>query len=235
MAVRRSREEWKTYANVFDQFTNVNLQKLISGKHFDELTGTVALGKEANVFTAKKGEDKVAVKIYRLENCNFNKMYTYISDDVRYADLKGQKRKIIFAWTQREFRNLMIAREVIRVPTPIVFRDNILVTEFIDEDGFPASQLKNVEIENVEELFNQIISDVGKLYKKGLVHGDLSEFNILMQRGKPVYIDFSQGTSTNSSNSRELLERDIGNLLRFFKKRGFSFDAQQYLKTITSS
>lgn len=232
MVVNRSREIWKTYGNVFDSFTLKNLEKLST--YFVELKSEVAPGKEANVFTAITEDNRlVIVKIYRLENCNFNKMYTYISQDPRYVDLKGQRRKIIFAWTQREYRNLMKAREVIRVPTPITFKDNILVMEYIDEDDKPAKPLKNVHLEKPEQFFNDIIEMIKKLYKGGLVHGDLSEFNILVKNNKPVFIDFSQGTTIDSQNTEELLVRDVENICRYFKKLGLKKDPLEVLASPT--
>jgi len=228
MVVNRSREAWKTYGNVFDSFTIKNLQKLAAQGLFEELSTSVAIGKEANVFSAKTLEDSfVAVKIYRLENCNFNKMFTYIAQDPRYMHLKGDRRRIIFAWTQREYRNLMKAREVIRVPTPLAFKDNILITEYISEGDDAAPQLKDAYVDDYEKTFNQIIEMIKKLYKKGLVHGDLSAFNILMQDQQAVFIDFSQGTAVETPNAKELLRRDLEVLCAYFKKQGIKKDPEE--------
>lgn len=228
MVVNRSREAWKTYGNVFDSFTIKNLRKLTSQGYFEELETSVALGKEANVFSARTlEEDYVAVKIYRLENCNFNKMFSYIAQDPRYLHLKGDKRRIIFAWTQREYRNLMRAREVIRVPTPLTFKDNILLTEFIGEGNEAAPQLKDADVENYEEVFDEIVQMIKKLFKAGLVHGDLSGFNILMQGEQPVFIDFSQATATDSPQAPELMKRDLEVLCKFFKKCGVKRDEEE--------
>lgn len=233
MVVNRSREAWKTYGNVFDNFTLRNLEKLMSTGYFEELTTSIALGKEANVFGGRtKDGSTVAVKIYRLENCNFNKMYEYISQDPRYLDLKGQRRKIIFAWTQREYRNLLKAREVIRVPTPIAFKDNIVVMETIYDGDVVAPQLKNVEFDDYEELFDQIIDMIQQLFDAGLVHGDLSEFNILIEGNDPVFIDFSQATATDAPNAPELLKRDLEVLCKFFSRKGVERDPQEIYQTI---
>lgn len=215
-----AREEWKTYGNVFDNFTINNLRKLSSQGYFQELESTLSPGKEANVFTAVKNNgEKVIVKIYRLENCNFNKMFEYLAQDPRYSFLRGQKRKIIFTWTQREYRNLMKAREVIRVPSVYVFKDNIIVMEFINDGDGEAPLLKNVKLENPKEMFDEIILNMKKLFSVGIIHGDLSEFNILVQNNRCVFIDFSQGSSTEASNSKDLLTRDINNVMKFFSKK----------------
>jgi RIO kinase 1 len=218
--VREGREEWKTYGNVFDNFTINNLRKLSSQGYFEELNSTLSPGKEANVFTATKNDGhEVVVKIYRLENCNFNKMYEYISQDPRYVHLKGNKRRLIFAWTQREFRNLMKARDVIRVPSVYTFKDNIIVMEKIEEKGVIAPLLMNVDLENPKKVYEEIVSNMKKLFKLGIIHGDLSEFNILIQNDRPVFIDFSQSSSTDALNAKELLLRDVKNIHKFFKKK----------------
>lgn len=235
MVVNRSREAWKTYGNVFDNFTLRNLEKLMSSGYFEELTTSIALGKEANVFGAETKDGVVAVKIYRLENCNFNKMYEYISQDPRYLDLKGQRRKIIFAWTQREYRNLLKAREVIRVPTPIAFKDNIVVMERIMDGDNIAPQLKNVDFDNYELIFDQIIDMIKKLFGIGLVHGDLSEYNILVEGNDPVFIDLSQGTAIDAPNAPELLRRDIEVLCKFFAKRKCERNPQDIYDEVVAS
>ncbi|MBN2052519.1 serine protein kinase RIO [Candidatus Woesearchaeota archaeon] len=217
---RSSREEWKTYKNVFDQWALLNLEKLRSEGHFDELQSPIALGKEANIFTASKGEDTVIVKIYRLENCNFNQMYRYIAPDPRFQGLKKRRRLVIFSWVQREYRNLLKAREVIRVPKPIAVKDNILVMEFIGRDGELAPKLKDAKPKNPKEFYDRTIKSIKSLYGIGLVHADLSEFNILNFEEEPVFIDLSQATTIEHPQAREFLERDIINIVKFFKKLG---------------
>ncbi len=213
---KNTREEWKVYKNVFSEFSLRNIFKLSTEGHFKELVSPIQMGKEANVFTAITKDDRyVIVKIYRLENCNFNKMFEYIASDPRYSRLKKQKRAIVFAWTQREFKNLMIAREGIRVPTPITFKDNILVMEMI---GDPAPMLKDARPKDPEKFLKKVFENMYKLKKTGLVHGDLSEFNILNQEEEPVFIDFSQTTYAASFNSTALFDRDMGNIKRFFRK-----------------
>lgn len=220
---RKSREEWKIYKNVFDAFTEKNLFQLSSQGYFEELEQPIALGKEANVFLArKKDETPIIVKIYRLENCNFNKMFYYISSDPRFVGLENQKRKVVFSWTQREYRNLLLAREKIPVPTPIGFKDNILLMEFIGEDE-AAPKLKDQTPKNPTKFFKETIKQIKLLIDAGLIHGDLSEFNILNHNEEPVFIDLSQGTPIKTQNAKELLERDLVNVCKYFK-RHMTFD-----------
>ena len=186
--------------------------------HFEELESTIKVGKEANVFSAKTKHDKrIIVKIYRLENCNFSKMYDYLNQDPRYTSLNKKTRLIIFAWTQREYRNLMLAREVIKVPKPIAFKDNILLMEFIG-DSDPAPELKDSPPKNPKKFYKKVLDNMKKLFDKGMIHGDLSSFNILNYNEEPVFIDFSQATMTNANNAKELITRDVKNISVYFRK-----------------
>lgn len=233
----KAREKFKTMHNVFDEFTNRTLFKLISGGYFEGLESPVSIGKEANIFSAKrKDQSRVMIKIYRLEACDFNKMYDYIKADPRYADIKGKKRKIIFFWVQREYRNLLKAREAgVNVPTPITFKNNVLVLEFIGKGGAISNRLSVEPPKDPKRFFNKIIENIKKLYKAGLVHADLSPFNILNNNEEPVFIDFSQTTTLNDSRAQEYLERDIKNICTYFRKQGLNPDKEKVLKTIQKS
>jgi len=231
---RKSREEWKIMHNVFDNFTERRIHKLITEGHFEGLYGQICLGKEANIFSARRKDGSfVIVKIYRLESCNFRQMFDYIKQDERYEKLKKQKREIIFSWAQREFRNLMIAREAgVRVPRPMVIKDHIIVMELIGDGEKVAPQLKDEQPENPEEYYKTVAEYMKKLYHNGLVHGDLSKFNILTHRDKPVFIDFSQSTTVRSRQSEELLERDAKNIVNHFLKLGLKVDEKELKEEI---
>jgi RIO kinase 1 len=229
-----NREEWKVYGNVFSEHSRKLLFKMSSQGYFEELEAAVSVGKEANVFTATtKDRQRIIAKIYRLENCNFNKMYDYLKADPRYIDTARNQRRIIFTWTQREFRNLMLAREVIKVPKPIAFKDNVVLMEFIGNTD-PAPELKGYPPKDPEKFFKKVIENMQKLYKKGLIHGDLSPFNILNHNEEPVFIDFSQGTMIDATDADELLKRDIKNIAIYFRKISkMKIDEDEIYKKIT--
>ena len=229
-----SHEKWKVRHNVFDQFTIRLLFKLSSQGYFEELQSPVSMGKEANIFTARTKEGVVIVKIYRLEACNFNKMYDYIKVDPRYILLKKQRRKVIFSWVQREYRNVLIARAAnVRVPTPFTCLHHIIVMEYIG-DEYVAPQLKDQWPEDKQGFFEQTMIFMKRLYAAGLIHGDLSEYNILNYHDKPVFIDFSQATTTRNPNAQELLTRDIKNVCNFFRKLEVKADEKMVFKKIVN-
>lgn len=233
--VRDSRAEYKVYGNVFDNFTINVLQKLKDKGLFSELKSPISIGKESNVFSADSDRGIVVAKIYRLHTCDFNRMYDYIKYDERYSTLRKNRRKIIFSWAQREYRNLYIAREAgVRVPTPLAIMNHVLVLEFIGNEE-RAPRLKDRYPTDPEKFFNETVNYVKRLYKAGLVHGDLSPFNILNLDDKPVFIDFSQGTTVDSSRSDEYLSRDIKNICTFFRKLGVKCDEDAILADVKKS
>ena len=225
----KPKEKFKTRHDVFDEFTNRTIYKLITRGHFEGLKSPISIGKESNVFSAlKKDGTRVMVKIYRLEACDFNRMYDYIKDDPRYIHLRKGKRNIVFIWVQREYRNLLKAREAnVSVPTPLTFSNNVLVLEFIGDKDLIAPKLKDAVPKKPKEFFNKIIWNMNKMYKAGLVHADLSSFNILNHNEMPVFIDFSQCTTFESSRANEYLERDIRNICAFFKKIGLKVEEKK--------
>ena len=227
-------ERFKTMHNVFDSFTNRTIFKLITEGHFRGLESPISIGKESNVFSAlTKEEKRVIVKIYRLETCDFNRMYDYIKDDPRYTGLKDKKRKVIFVWVQREYRNLMNARDAqVKVPIPITFSNNILLLEFIGRNGNIAPKLKDSIPKDKKRFFDKIMDNIRKLYKANLVHADLSAFNILNFEETPVFIDMSQATVLKHPRAEEYLERDVKNICIFFRKVGLKVNEKSALKKI---
>src|SRR3989344_817100 len=138
------KEEFKTLNDVFDLFTEKHLFKLISQGYFEGLESPISIGKEANIFSARTKEGvRIIVKIYRLSTCDFNKMYDFIRTDPRFSSLKHSRREVIFAWAQREYRNLLKVREAgIAVPTPITVFHNILVMDCVGGEHI-AQRLKD--------------------------------------------------------------------------------------------
>jgi len=229
----KQREDYKTLKHVFDLFTEKNLFKLISQGYIDGLHSPLSSGKEAHIFTAKKDGEIRIVKIYRLQTCDFNRMYDYIKADPRYTGLTNNRRDVIFAWAHREYRNLLKAREAeVRVPTPYTVLSNILVMEFIGNEQ-AAQKLKKDKPEKPEEFFEEVVEQMRRLYKAGLIHADLSGFNILNYNQKPVIIDMSQTTPLDDPNAQAYLNRDVHNICELFRKWGVKAEEEQVLKKIT--
>ena len=107
------------------------------------------------------------------------------------------------------------------VPKPVEVEKNVLVMEFIGENGVSAPSLRGQPVDNPEKVYLQLLVSLKRLYRKAeLVHGDLSEYNIMMWKGKPVIFDMSQAVPTSHPMAGFLLRRDLGNLNRFFSRLG---------------
>jgi RIO kinase 1 len=200
----------------------MNLYTLASKGVIDALGGPVATGKEANVFSALGGGKDLAIKIYRISTSNFKAMQDYLHGDPRFGSVKGTKKSIVNAWTKKEYRNLLRAEEVgVRVPHVVTMRENILIMEMVGNKDHPAPPLKDVNLEPEEAkcVFDKIVEYISVLYNRaGLVHADLSEFNVLYD-GEPVVIDMGQSVTLDHPMARKFLERDIVNIARYFKKK----------------
>lgn len=232
----KSVEDKRVGSEVFDRITLQTLYKLANQGHIHLLNGAISTGKEANVFKgADENDNLVAVKIYRVTTSDFKKMQYYIQGDPRFNVRSKSKRQLINNWVLKEFKNLNRAYNAgVRVPKPIIAKNNILVMEFIGEtDGTPARLMRQAKISNPDYVAKKIIEYVKKLYNDAeLVHGDLSAFNILMHHDEPVIIDLSQGMVVDHPLSRELLNRDIDNLIKDFKKIGIEISKDEIKRKI---
>ena len=231
MVTNTSQERFRTYNGVFDNFTNRTLFFLETHGHITELSRTLFVGKESNVFTTEVDDEHRLVKIYRVQNCDFKQMYRLILQDPRFRNIRHRPREVIFTWAQREYTNLLKAKEAgVRVPTMYAWRNHILVEELI---GDPAPRLKDAVIDNLQECADDILENYRKLYGAGIVHGDLSGFNMLYHENKVWFIDFSQGISIQSDYAQEYLRRDLVNVQRFFHKRGLTLDIEHMVNFVT--
>jgi RIO kinase 1 len=217
-------KERATVEEVFDQTTRMIVFDLLNSGVLYELNGVVSSGKEAKVYwgTNKEGTD-LAVKIYLTSSAEFKKgMAKYIEGDRRFKNVKHDTRSLIAVWAQKEFRNLEEAVQAkVRVPKPIIVRSNVLVMEFIGKEGVSAPSLKEIPPKNPERVYSILLTYVKRLYRKAqIVHGDLSEYNVMMWKGRPVVFDMSQSVITSHPLADFMLRRDLENLNRFFSKLG---------------
>ncbi|HIQ49643.1 MAG TPA: serine protein kinase RIO [Nanoarchaeota archaeon] len=227
-------EQRKVFAGVLDEQTLFTLYKLSNKGYFEILHGFIKQGKESCVLLAEqKNKNLVAVKIHAIAAGNFKKIWPYLEGDPRFYNIKHNRRAIIFAWCKKEFKNMKIAFKAnVPCPEPIAQMNNVLIMEFLGEDFKPAPRLVDIELENPEKVFNEIIEYIKLLYKANLVHGDLSFYNILWYKEKPYFIDFSQGVLLSHPNAQYLLKRDITNICNDFKKYGIEADPEKIYEEV---
>lgn len=221
---KKDNSERKTGNEIFDKITLETLYKLANQGYIDILNGAISTGKEANVLTGITDEEKfIAVKIYRIATSDFKKMDYYLKGDPRFNVKTKNKRKIIYSWVTKEFKNLTRLHNAgVNVPEPITSSNNVLLIEFIgDNKGNPAQPVKNQPPQNPNEFWNKLLIQLKTFVNDAkLIHGDLSNYNILNLNEEPVIIDVSQSVVLDNPISKELLERDINTLVREYTKLG---------------
>jgi RIO kinase 1 len=214
--------ERATLEEVFDQSTLMVIYRFMSSGILYEVNGVISSGKEARVYWGKNKEGKdLAVKIYLTSSADFKKgMIKYIEGDKRFKNVKRDTKSLFSAWAQKEFKNLEEAdRAKVRVPKPIAVENNVLILEFIGKNGESAPSLKEQSPEDPEKIYKTLLSYLRRLYKKAqLVHGDLSEYNLMIWKGKLYMFDMSQTVPTSHPLAQYLLNRDITNVNRFFSR-----------------
>ena len=233
---KKDSSDRKVGNEIFDKLTLETLYKLANQGYLDILNGAISTGKEANVLTGiNDDEEFIAVKIYRIATSDFKKMDYYLKGDPRFNIKTKNKRKIIYSWVTKEFKNLTRLHNAgVTVPQPITSSNNVLLIEFIgDSDGNPAQPVKNQPPKNPDEFFNKLLIQL-KLFvnEAKLVHGDLSNYNILNKNEEPVIIDVSQSVVLDNPISRELLERDIHTLVREYTKLDVETSFEEVLEYI---
>lgn len=201
----------------------------------DRVIRPLMSGKEAQVYLVMSGGEERVAKVYKdAEHRSFKNRADYTegrrprnSRDAR-AMKKGSsygKAQEEEAWRSAEVDMIYrLSAAGVRVPHPYHFMDGVLVMELVtDFEGNPAPRLGDVEMppETAQRIFDFLIREVVKMLCAGVVHGDLSDFNVLLGAQTPVIIDFPQALdAAGNNNARAILLRDVQNLNRFLLGRG---------------
>jgi len=232
----KDNERFKLDDGAFDDATYAAIYKLVQDGYVGAFGGPISTGKEANVYEALDGEGgDVAVKVYRINASNFQQMRDYLEGDPRFEGIRGDKKAVVLSWTRKEFSNLMRAKAAgVRVPEPIAVQRNVLVMELIGREGDAASKLSDVDVENPDTAFDVVREYMRRLHSAGLVHGDLSEYNIVVYEGELVVIDVGQAVTVHHQNSDDFLRRDCQNVANFFEREGADADPGELYDYITS-
>lgn len=209
-----------------------SLEPLIADGLIDEVIRPLKSGKEAAVFVVRCGAEIRCAKVYKeADKRSFHKLAEYqegrkVRNSRRArAMAKGSRfgrEEQESAWQNAEVDALYrLAAAGVRVPRPFGFYDGVLLMELVtDADGSAAPRLNDVldlSAEQAAEFHQFLLGQVVRMLCAGLVHGDLSEFNILLGPDGPVIIDLPQAVdAAGNNNAQRLFERDVDNLAHYF-------------------
>lgn len=211
--------------------TPKRLEPLVEDGLIDEVITQLMSGKEAQVFVVRSGEKISCAKVYKeAQQRSFKQAAQYRegrkvknSRQARAMSKRtsyGQKEEEA-AWQTAEVDALyQLDKAGVRVPKPHFFMDGVLLMELItDAEGYAAPRLNDMTLtrEQAIEYHARLLKEIVRMLCAGLVHGDLSEFNVLVDADGPVIIDLPQAVNAaGNNNAPMMLERDVNNMTQFF-------------------
>ena len=211
--------------------TPKRIEPLIEDGLVDEVLRPLMSGKEAAVYVVRCGNQVRCAKVYKEANkrsfrqaAEYQEGRTVRNSRQARAMAKGSKygrKEAEDAWQNAEVAALFrLAGAGVRVPQPYDFQDGVLLMELVvDADGNAAPRLNDVHLEpdQAREYHAFVIRQIVLMLCAGLVHGDLSEFNVLLGPDGPVIIDLPQAVDAAANNHAfSMLDRDVANMSGYF-------------------
>lgn len=207
--------------------TPKGLQDLIDEGVIDQVLRPLKSGKEASVYVVRSGDDIRCAKVYKdMAQRSFQARVQYQEGrkvrGSRQARAMGKatkfgRKEAEAAWKNAEVDALyQLTAAGVRVPRPYGYFGGVLVMELVtDADGYSAPRLGEVELsaDTARAYHRFLMQQVARMLCVGLIHGDLSEYNVLVGPDGPVIIDLPQAVSASgNNNARTMLRRDVGNI-----------------------
>ncbi len=223
------------------------LQPLLEDGLIDGVVRQLMSGKEAMVFVVRCGEETRCAKVYKEANKRaFRQAVDYTENrktkNTRQARAMAKgtrfgRQSQEAAWQNAEVDALYrLAAAGVRVPKPYNFHEGVLLMELVtDAEGNAAPRLNDVEFppDVAIKYHNALIVEVVRMLCAGVIHGDLSEFNILIGGDGPVIIDLPQAVDAAGNNhAQAMLERDVANLRNYFGRFAPALLTTQYGREI---
>ncbi|KAL7496390.1 hypothetical protein ACHAWT_004702 [Skeletonema menzelii] len=184
-----------------------------------------------------------AIKIYKTSILVFKDRDKYVSGEHRWRKgyCKSNPRKMVKVWAEKEMRNYRrIHAAGIRCPVPILLKSHVLIMEFLGTNGWPSPRIRDAGLseKRLREAYVQTIFIMRHMFQKcKLVHGDLSEYNLLWHNNEVYVIDVSQSVESDHPSALDFLRKDASNVNDFFRKYGNLnvMTTRQLFEFVTSS
>ena len=214
------------YALVFGGYDTLALASLSRKGTISALGTQLGEGKESVVYEAL-GLGPVAIKFHRVGGRSFNSARLnreYMPDDGHCPWLIASKLS-----AEREYAALTALHPNVSVPLPIAQNRHTVVMALIN-----GANLNRCRLDAPAEVLDEILANVRTAYRAGVIHADLSEYNILVEDGRCVLIDWPQWVETGHPNAGAIIERDITNILTYFKRKyQLKYDREDAMLCVT--
>ncbi len=223
------------------------LQPLIDDGMIDSVVRSLKSGKEASVYIVACGDELRCAKVYKdAQQRGFHKLAQYqegrktrSSRDARAMGKRGRHGREVqeAEWKNAEVDALYrLAGAGVRVPAPHLVHEGVLLMELVrDAGGNPAPRLNEVHItaQQARDWHAFMMRQITRMLCAGLIHGDLSEFNVLLDATGPVIIDLPQAVNAaGNNNAFAMLERDVDNMRASFGRAAPELLETQYAREI---
>ncbi len=226
----RQQDPYLGYMMNYNGYDLLALNALVKAETLEALGPPIGIGKESDVYEAVTPDEvKVAVKFHRLGRTSFR-------DTRRKREYVADRRHISWLYQSRlaaeaEYSALQAMHGAgVSVPEPMGQNRHVIVMQLIE-----GTQLSDIiSLEEPRWFLDDVLKDVGAAYRAGVIHTDLSEYNILVDtEGMTWIIDWPQYVSADHPNALELLERDVGNVVYYFRRKyGLEYNLDQALKHV---
>lgn len=199
------------YQMDFDAYDILALSDLVDRKVVASIGDRIGVGKESVVYEAL-GESPMAIKFHREGRTSFKhvrRVRDHLKDGSRCAWIHAARRAARY-----EFGIMTSLYPKVSIPRPVALSRHAIAMELIY-----GSQLNQITLSNPQECLGIILDEVKAALNLGVIHADLSEYNIIVRDEEIKIIDWPQAVKTDHPNASELLERDLNNILRFFARK----------------
>lgn len=226
--VHRNIKTYEGYRIYFEAYDLLALNTFVKRGSVNALGDEIGVGKESVVYDATGGiiDRRVVIKFHREGKMSFKKVRVK-------REHTGERKHLSWLYAsrlgaKREYDALKTLYPGVSVPEPIDYNRHAIVMSVAK-----GGELAHTKIDEPDWYLDEILSQIRKAYRLGIIHGDLSEFNIFVNPEGCEIIDWPQYITTSHANAAELLYRDIDNVLSFFnRKYRIKRDIREVINTV---
>ena len=209
--VRYEKTPYESYALVFNGYDSLALHTLTRRGTVQALGTLIGVGKESEVYEAM-GLGVVVLKFHRVGQRSFQSARVkrgYMPDSGHCPWIFASSSS-----AKMEYSALKTLHPAVSVPLPIDQNRHVVAMSFV-----PGVNLSRATLEEPRPILEEILDNIREAYRLGIIHGDLSEFNVMVDEGQCWLIDWPQWVEIAHPNADEILSRDIENILQYFRRK----------------